>query len=159
VEAHARSSTPGSHASGRTGAQGMAQDERRQGTHIVVPLTPKLDYDTVKGFSRAVVRYLAAFIPERFSATSGPSNRKGKVFVDYLRNGIGQTTVAAFSARARPGMGVSMPVSWDQLDALEDGAQWSVLTAREYLSFQTKDPWEDYWSTRQTLAAAMKRLQ
>ncbi|MPW22399.1 DNA ligase D [Paraburkholderia sp. CNPSo 3157] len=129
-----------------------------KGLHIVVPLTPKADYDIVKGFSRAVVRHLAKFIPERFSATSGPSNRKGKVFVDYLRNGTGQTTVAAFSARARPGMAVSMPVSWDQLDALKDGAQWTVLTAREYLSFQTQDPWRDYWSTKQTLPGAMTRL-
>ncbi|BCG02975.1 ATP-dependent DNA ligase (plasmid) [Paraburkholderia sp. PGU19] len=129
-----------------------------KGLHIVVPLTPKLDYDMVKGFSRAFVRHLAKVIPERFSATSGPSNREGKVFADYLRNGMGQTTVAAFSARARPGMGVSMTVSWDQLDALKDGAQWTVSTAREYLSFQTQDPWQDYWSTKQTLAAAIKRL-
>ncbi len=130
-----------------------------KGLHIVVPMVPKHDYDTVKGFSRAFVRHLAKFIPERFSATSGPINRVGKVYVDYLRNGMGQTTVAAFSARARPGMGVSMPVSWEQLSALKSGAQWTVLTAREYLSFQTQDPWADYWSTRQSLASAMKRLQ
>jgi bifunctional non-homologous end joining protein LigD len=130
-----------------------------KGLHIVVPLTPRLDYETVKSFSRAFVRHLAKTIPERFSATPGPSHRVGKVFVDYLRNGMGQTTVAAFSARARPGMGVSMPVSWEQLSALKSGAQWTVQTAREYLSFQTEDPWADYWSTRQSLASAMKRLQ
>jgi bifunctional non-homologous end joining protein LigD len=67
--------------------------------------------------------------------------------------------VAAFSARARPGMGVSMPVSWEQLSALKSGAQWTVLTAREHLSFQTQDPWADYWATRQSLASAMRRLQ
>ncbi|WP_341318021.1 DNA ligase D [Paraburkholderia sp. IMGN_8] len=130
-----------------------------KGLHIAVPLMPKQDYDAVKGFSRAFVRHLAKTIPERFSATPGPSHRVGKVFVDYLRNGMGQTTVAAFSSRARPGMGVSMPVSWDQLSAMKSGAQWTVLTAREYLSFQTQDPWADYWSTRQALASAMKRLQ
>jgi bifunctional non-homologous end joining protein LigD len=130
-----------------------------KGLHIVVPLTPRLDYDSVKSFSRAFVRHLAKTIPERFSATSGSANRVGKVYVDYLRNGIGQTTVAAFSARARPGMGVSLPVSWEQLSALKSGAQWTVLTAREYLSFQSQDPWADYWSTRQSLASALKRLQ
>jgi bifunctional non-homologous end joining protein LigD len=92
-------------------------------------------------------------------AKSGGSNRVGRIFVDYLRNGHAQTTTAAFSARARPGMGVSMPVSWDDLDSLKSGAQWTIATAREYLSFQKTDPWEDYWKSRQTLSEALKRLK
>jgi bifunctional non-homologous end joining protein LigD len=56
-------------------------------------------------------------------------------------------------------MGVSMPVSWEQLPDLKSGAHWTVQTAREYLSFQTQDPWEEYWSTRQSLASAVKRLR
>jgi bifunctional non-homologous end joining protein LigD len=129
-----------------------------KGLHVVVPLTPKLDYKAVKAFSQAFVRHMARTIPERFSATSGAANRIGKVYVDYLRNGKWQTTATAFSARARPGMGVSMPISWEQLSGLKSGAHWTVQTAREYLSFQTQDPWEAYWSTRQSLAPAIKRL-
>jgi bifunctional non-homologous end joining protein LigD len=129
-----------------------------KGLHVVVPLAPRLDYDTVKEFSQAVVQHLAKTIPSRFVAKAGAANRVGKVFVDYLRNGHGQTTAAAFSARARPGMGVSMPVGWEQLSALKSGAQWSIATAREYLSFQKDDPWVDYWSSKQTLTAAMKTL-
>ncbi|WP_175916958.1 DNA ligase D [Burkholderia sp. BCC1638] len=129
-----------------------------KGVHVVVPLAPRLEYESVRLFSRAFVWHLAKTIPERFSATSGASNRVGKVYVDYLRNGKGQTTAAAFTARARPGMGVSMPVSWEQLSELKTGAQWTVQTAREYLSFQTIDPWVDYWSTSQSLASALKRL-
>jgi bifunctional non-homologous end joining protein LigD len=78
---------------------------------VVVPLAPKLDYEKVKAFSQAVVQHMAKVIPQRFVAKSGGANRVGKIFVDYLRNGHGQTTAAAFSARARPGLGVSMPVS------------------------------------------------
>ena len=130
-----------------------------KGLHIVVPLTPRLDSKAVKAFSQAFVRHMAKTIPERFSATSGSANRVGKIYVDYLRNGKAQTTAAAFSARARPGMGVSMPVSWEQLGDLKSGAHWTVQTAREYLSFQTRDPWADYWTTRQSLAAAAKRLR
>ena len=130
-----------------------------KGLHVVVPLAPRLDYDPVKSFSQAFVRHLAKTIPERFSATSGASNRVGKVYVDYLRNGKAQTTAAAFSARARPGMGVSMPVSWEQLNDLKSGAQWTVQTAREYLSFQQQDPWADYWSAAQSLASAIKLLK
>jgi bifunctional non-homologous end joining protein LigD len=130
-----------------------------KGLHVVVPLAPRLGYDAVKSFSRSFVRHLARTIPERFSAISGPSNRIGKVYVDYLRNGFGQTTAAAFSARTRPGMGVSMPVAWEQLSELKSGAQWNVQTAREYLSFQSMDPWSDYWSASQSLSAATKRLK
>jgi bifunctional non-homologous end joining protein LigD len=130
-----------------------------KGLHVVVPLAPRLGYEAVKAFSQAFVRHLAKTIPQRFSATSGASNRIGKVYVDYLRNGMGQTTVAAFSARARPGMGVSLPISWEQLTDLKSGAQWTVQTAREYLSFQSKDPWADYWSAAQSLASAIKRLK
>ncbi|MDP9897400.1 bifunctional non-homologous end joining protein LigD [Variovorax boronicumulans] len=129
-----------------------------KGLHVVVPLAPRYDYDTVKGFSQAVVQHLARTIPTRFVAKSGPSNRVGKLFVDYLRNGHGATTAAAFSARARPGMGVSFPIAWEDLATLKSGSQWNVRTAREHLSFQTSDPWAAYWKTRQPLAEAMKRL-
>ncbi len=129
-----------------------------KGLHVVVPLTPKLSYETVKGFSEAVVQHLARVIPSRFVAKSGPANRIGKVFVDYLRNGHGATTAAAYSARARPGLGVSMPVAWDDLPTLKGGGHWTIATAREHLSFQRADPWAGYWTKRQTLTAAMKAL-
>ncbi len=101
---------------------------------------------------------MARVIPSRFVAKSGPSNRVGKLFVDYLRNGRGATTAAAFSARARPGLGVSMPVSWDDLAELKSGDQWTVATAREHLSFQSADPWASYWKSRQTLTKASKAM-
>jgi bifunctional non-homologous end joining protein LigD len=129
-----------------------------KGLHVVVPLARRLGYEAVKDFSQALVQHLARTIPSRFVAKSGPANRVGKVFVDYLRNGHGQTTAAAFSARSRPGLGVSMPISWESLRELKSGAQWTIATAREYLSFEREDPWSQYWSTRQTLTNAMKAL-
>lgn len=129
-----------------------------KGLHVVVPIAPKHDWDTVKGFSQAVVQHLARTIPDRFVAKSGPSNRVGKIFVDYLRNGHGATTAVAFSARARPGLGVSMPIAWEALDGLKSGAEWTVATARDHLSFEQADPWADYAKSRQSITAAMKRL-
>jgi bifunctional non-homologous end joining protein LigD len=129
-----------------------------KGLHVVVPLAPRLGYDVVKRLSQAIVLHLAKTIPQRFVARSGGSNRVGRIFVDYLRNGQAQTTVAAFSARARPGLGVSMPVAWEQLMQLKSGAQWTIQTAREYLSFEQLDPWAGYWKSKQTLTAAMKTL-
>ncbi len=129
-----------------------------KGLHVVVPHAAELGYDVVKGFSQAVVTHLAKTIPERFVARSGGSHRVGRIFVDYLRNGARQTTASAFSARSQPGLGVSMPVAWEQLMSLKGGAQWTIATAREYLSFEQKDPWADYWTTPQTLAEGMRIL-
>ncbi|NYI02726.1 DNA ligase D [Cupriavidus plantarum] len=129
-----------------------------KGLHVVVPLSGKQTYEVVKDFSRAVTQHLAATLPDRFTSRSGPANRVGKIFVDYLRNGHAQTTAAAFSARSRPGLGVSMPITWDELSDIKSGDAWTVRTAREYLSFQSGDPWKDYWSARQTLSQPSKRL-
>ncbi len=140
------------------GLQAWLKTSGGKGLHIVVPLAARLDYETVGAFSKAIVQHLAKTVPSRFVAKSGPSNRVGKLFVDYLRNGHGATTAAAFSARARPGLGVSMPVAWDDLASLKSGSQWTVATAREHLSFQQVDPWAGYWKRKQTLGSAMRIL-
>ena len=88
-----------------------------KGLHVVVPITPKEDWDTVRALAKRIVEHMAETIPERFVAKSGPKNRVGKVFVDYLRNGFGATTACAWSARARPGLGVSVTCEWDELGA------------------------------------------
>ena len=129
-----------------------------KGLHVVVPLTPRDDWDTVKAFAQAVVQHLARVIPQRFSARMGAANRVGRIFVDYLRNNHGATTAAAYSARARPGLGVSMPIAWDDLATLKRSDQWTVRTAREHLSFQTVDPWSGYRSCKQTLTAGLQAL-
>ena len=128
-----------------------------KGLHVVVPLKKQFDWDAVKDFSRAIVQHLAKTIPERFVARSGPKNRVGKIFIDYLRNGFGATTVCAWSARSRPGLGISVPVRWDELAGLTGGAHWSVDRVHERLN-EGNAPWNDYESSRTGLAAAMKLL-
>ncbi|MEK8032741.1 DNA ligase D [Ideonella sp. DXS29W] len=129
-----------------------------KGLHVVVPISPRWSHDKVKAFSKATVEHLARTLPQKFVAIPGPKHRVGKVFVDYLRNNHAATTAAAFSARSRPGLGVSMPLSWSQLTALKSSAQWTIANAREYLSFQQDDPWAGYWDCRQTLTHARKML-
>ncbi len=107
---------------------------------------------------RALVEHLAGASPDRFVAKSGPSNRVGKIFVDYLRNAHNATTVAAFSARARAGLGVSMPIAWEALDEVTASDQWTISNAREYLSVEKNDPWASMASCKQTLTAAIKAL-
>jgi bifunctional non-homologous end joining protein LigD len=128
-----------------------------KGLHVVVPLKPKLDWDTVKDFSHAIVTHLAKTIPDRFSDKSGAKNRVGRIFIDYLRNGRGATTVSAWSARVRPGLGISVPVRWEELPELTSGAHWTVRTVGERLAVGNT-PWEDYEDSATTLTKAMKAL-
>lgn len=128
-----------------------------KGLHIVVPIKRLYDWDTAKGFTQAVVRHLANTLPQHFSAKSGPRNRVGKIYVDYLRNGFGATTVAAWSLRARPGLGVSVPVGWNELDSLTGGAHWTLENVDERFDVGNA-PWEDYAGAAQALGEAMKKL-
>ncbi|SPA48891.1 ATP dependent DNA ligase [Cupriavidus taiwanensis] len=130
-----------------------------KGLHVVVPVTPRAGWDELKDFARDVVLHVAATLPQRFVAKSGARNRVGKIFIDYLRNGMGATTVAAFSARARPGLGVSIPVAWEELDTLTSAAQWTVANVEARLdALEAADPWADYAGTRQAITRAAARL-
>ena len=128
-----------------------------KGLHVVVPIVPKEDWDAVKALSKAIVEHMATVIPERFVARSGPKNRVGRIFVDYLRNGFGATTACAWSARARPGLGVSVPCTWDELGSLTGGAHWTIANVGERIE-EHADPWRPYAKTRQTLAKAKRQL-
>jgi bifunctional non-homologous end joining protein LigD len=128
-----------------------------KGLHVVLPLKPSLGWDEVKQFSGDLVRHLAQVLPQRFVAKSGPRNRVGRIFVDYLRNGRGATTVAAWSARARPGMGISVPLDWSELAGLKALPSWSVAAFEERIEVGNA-PWRNYQKSRQGLRQAMRAL-
>ena len=142
---------------GELGLKSWLKTSGGKGLHVVVPLVPRDDYDTVKDFSRRVVEHIARVVPSRFVAKSGPSNRVGKIFIDYLRNGFGATTATAWSARARKGLGVSVPVDWSELKTLTGGAQWTIVDAHE--RFEAGNAaWAGYSKSRQTLVASIRKL-
>lgn len=128
-----------------------------KGLHVVVPLRRLHDWDTVKGFSQAVVQHMAKTIPQRFVARSGPRNRVSKIYIDYLRNGLGATTVCAWSARARPGLGISVPVEWAELPSLRGGDHWTLKTVHTRLD-TGNEPWKGYARAARGLASAMSAL-
>lgn len=128
-----------------------------KGLHVVVPIKRLRDWETVKDFSQAIVQHLATTIPQRFVAKSGPRNRVGKIFIDYLRNGFGATTVSAWSVRARPGLGVSVPMAWDELESLASASRWSASNIHERLD-KGNGPWAGYESARRSIMPAMKTL-
>lgn len=126
-----------------------------KGLHVVVPLKKQYGWDTVKSFSQAIVQHLARTLPKLFVAKSGPKNRVGKIFVDYLRNGFGATTASAWSARARPGMGVSVPIEWDEVEGISSGGHWTIANIDDRLEIGN-DPWDDY--APQSVTGAMSTL-
>lgn len=114
-----------------------------KGLHVVVPLRRQYGWDAIRAFSQAIVAHLATTLPQIFVSKSGPKNRVGKIFADYLRNGFGATTVAAWSARARPGLGVSVPVAWDELPSIQGGAHWTIANIHTRLDAGNR-PWDGY---------------
>lgn len=126
-----------------------------KGLHVVVPLKKQYGWDTVKSFSQAIVQHLARTLPKLFVAKSGPKNRVGKIFVDYLRNGFGATTASAWSARARPGMGVSVPIEWDEVEGISSGGHWTIANIDDRLEIGNH-PWDDY--APQSVTGAMSTL-
>ncbi|BBT40226.1 DNA ligase D [Pseudomonas putida] len=127
-----------------------------KGMHLVVPLTRRAGWDEVKDFSHAIVQYLARLFPERLSAVSGPKNRVGRIFIDYLRNGKGATTVSAYSLRAREGLPVSVPIWREELPQLKGANQWHIGNLAERLA-EVDDPWADLAKTRQSITARMRK--
>lgn len=128
-----------------------------KGIHVVVPLTRKLGWDEVKGFSHAIVSHMAKLLPDRFSAVSGPKNRVGRIFIDYLRNGLGATTICAYAARTREGLPVSVPIFREEVAELKGANLWNVHNVHERLAEVGYEPWADLKKTRQSITADMRR--
>lgn len=128
-----------------------------KGIHLVVPLTRKLGWDEVKDFSHAIVSHMAKLLPDRFSAVSGPKNRVGKIFIDYLRNGLGATTICTYAARTREGLPVSVPLFREEVAEIKGGNQWNIHNVHERLAEVGDEPWADMKKTRQSITAEMRK--
>ncbi|MFN3524487.1 MAG: DNA ligase D [Paracoccus sp. (in: a-proteobacteria)] len=102
-----------------------------KGIHVVVPLRRTASWDTVKLFSRGVALLAAQSEPKRFTAEMSKAKRKGRIFIDWLRNERGATAVAPFSVRARPGAPVACPVSWNELPRIRKASAFSTARALE----------------------------
>ena len=121
-----------------------------KGLHVVLPIDGA-DWDTAKSFAQAVALAMNADDPTRYVAKITKSLRQGKIFVDYLRNSLEQTSVAAYSTRARPGAPVSVPVTWEELGRTKGGNQYTVLNLSKRLGRLEQDPWRDIGRVKQKL--------
>jgi bifunctional non-homologous end joining protein LigD len=129
-----------------------------KGLHVVVPLTPgKQTWDQVKSFARGIAREFTRAAPKLFTASATKSGRVGKIYVDYLRNYRGSTSVAPYSVRARPGAPVSVPLAWDELETLASSQVYTLKNLAERLSGRFRDPWRALPERRQFLNATALR--
>jgi bifunctional non-homologous end joining protein LigD len=130
-----------------------------KGLHVVVPVLPRAEWGAAKPFCRAVADFMVRTAPDRFIATMSKAARKGKIFIDYLRNGRGSTAIAPYSTRAKPGATVSAPISWEELTSNLRSDHFTIENLPARLSKLKKDPWAALAKTKQSITAAMvKRL-
>ncbi|MBO9671098.1 MAG: DNA ligase D [Sphingobium sp.] len=105
-----------------------------KGIHVVAPLTPGHDWETHKDFSKRFAEALSIAEPDRYVANMSKAKRKGRIFIDYLRNQRGSTAVLPYSARARAGAPVAVPIAWDELDDMQNAHPWSIADAEMLLA-------------------------
>ncbi|HWU64071.1 MAG TPA: DNA ligase D [Ensifer sp.] len=122
-----------------------------KGLHVVIPLKPQARWPKVKAYAKRLAMGMAKDEPDRYIAVATKAKRKGRIFIDYLRNGRGSTAVAAYSTRARPGAAISMPLDWSELTPDIGPAHFTVENAAARLQSLRSDPWEDFFASARPL--------
>ena len=121
-----------------------------KGLHVVVPIARRYDWEMVRRAAQNVAILMSRAAPDRYVANMSKKARVGKIFVDYLRNAEGATAVLPYSARARTGLTVAMPVEWDELRSI-DPEQYTIVTVPKLIERRERDPWADLLGRKQTL--------
>ncbi len=120
-----------------------------RGLHVLVPLRPGPTQDAVRAFALAIGRVMAERAPRLVTTEMSRARRRGRVFVDTLRNAFGQTIVAPYSVRRRPKAPISTPLAWDEVHGKLDPADYNLRTFDRRVA--GADPWADFWAHRQSL--------
>ena len=119
-----------------------------KGYHVVVPFEPAASWDAFHDFARRIAQVMAEKWPDRYTSNVRLAKRTGKVFIDWMRNGRGATSIAPYSLRARSGARVSIPLAWDELDEVAPNA---VTMADALARIEGADPWDGYFDVDQAL--------
>ncbi|MCC6661875.1 MAG: DNA ligase D [Phycisphaerales bacterium] len=133
---------------------GFARVSGGKGVHVVVPLKAGHTWGQARVFCKAAAEAMVRIAARRFVAVPGASNRRGRTFIDYLRNVRGATAIAPYSTRARPGGPVALPVAWDELPGLDSASAFSVPSVLRRLASDPPDPWRGIAASAGTLPSA-----
>ena len=139
------------------GLTGFLKTTGGKGLHVVLPIRATLAWEDAKAFTKSVADFLVRTFPARFTATLSKERRKGKIFIDFLRNAEGATAIAPYAVRARKNAPVAMPIFWEELERDLRFDHFNVRNARERLATQKRDPWRDFLDTKQTVTVAMRK--
>lgn len=134
------------------GLRAFVRTSGGKGLHVVVPLAPGCPWPQVKGFARGLAELLAQEQPEQFLSVASKARRAGRIFIDWLRNSRGATSVASWSLRARPGAPVAMSLTWEQLGRIKSPADGHLTRLRRVFARGLPDPWVDLPGVRQDLS-------
>jgi bifunctional non-homologous end joining protein LigD len=140
---------------GEAGLETWVQTTGGKGVHVIAPIQRRHDWSQVKPFCRAIAEAMAADSPARYISQASKAARRGKIFIDWLRNGRGATAIVPYSSRARAGAPVATPIAWSELKTTRP-AGWSVETVPGRLTKMRADPWAGFWDARQGLRNSSK---
>lgn len=125
----------------RLGLHAFVKTTGGKGLHVVTPIVPAVPWGTAKAFSKSVVEAIAKSKPSQYLTTMTKKKRRGRVFLDYLRNGKGATAVCAYSTRAKPGAPVATPITWEELEAGARPERFDVNSMAARMAALPGDPW------------------
>jgi len=135
----------------RAGLASFPKTTGGRGLHVVVPLQPAADWEVCLAFARMVAVEMERARPDRYTTKFRKAGREHKILVDYLRNNRTNTSIAAYSTRARPGATVSVPLRWRDVQPTLDPASFTIPAVDARMARLRSDPWADYWRTRQRM--------
>jgi bifunctional non-homologous end joining protein LigD len=130
-----------------------------KGLHVVAPVERRSDWPEVKNFCKALAEVCVNAAPTQFTSNLSKAARRGRIFIDYLRNERGASAIAPYSTRAREGALVAAPLAWEELSRIDGAASFSIVNIAERLTRLKRDPWERFFDVKQSItASARKRL-
>jgi bifunctional non-homologous end joining protein LigD len=127
-----------------------------KGLHVVVPLTRRNSWHDTRDFARAIADRLASEEPDRYVEVAAKDRRDGRIFIDYMRNTRGATSVCNYSTRARPGAPVAVPLTWEEALASGEPPRWSIARVPDRLRAHP-EPWAGFSTARQSITRAARR--
>jgi bifunctional non-homologous end joining protein LigD len=143
----------------RLSLESLVKTTGSRGLHVIVPLDRSAGFDRVRSFARGVAETLSRLEPRKVTSELSKEKRKGRIFLDYIRNSYGQTAVAPYAVRARPGAPVATPLDWDELTEPHLNAQsYTIKNMLQRLS-RRQDPWQGMWRRVYSLDKAEKKLE
>jgi len=133
------------------GLESFVRTSGGKGLHVVIPLRPAADWESARAFTHSVAEDLVRAAPERYLSVATKAERRGKIFIDYLRNARGSTAVCSYSLRNRPGAPLATPLGWEELARLAAPDQYRYDNIRKRLKGLRADPWDGIERLTQSL--------